>query len=99
MGAMRTQLFKGKRLTRLVRETGTRLRVGKKMIQAVAQDHRCKIKHDRTVARCTQLFELPTATFHVLILVFDLWPLFVVAHDPWSRETLIRGDQDDRVHR
>src|SRR5712691_5946952 len=45
------QLFKGKRLPRLVRKTNPGLRVAKQMIQAIAQDHRRNIKHDLTVAR------------------------------------------------
>src|SRR5216683_1227539 len=75
------QLFKGQRLPRLVRKTDTSLRVAKQMRQARAHDHRRKIKHDRTVARCTQFFARPAATFPWLILVFNLWTLFVVAHD------------------
>ncbi len=91
------QLFKGKPLPRLVRKTAPRLRVAKQMIQALAQDHRRNIKHDLTVARCTQFFELPAATFHWLIILFNLWTLFVVAHDPWPREPLICGHQDHMV--
>src|SRR5215510_10741985 len=98
MRSAAAQLFKGQRLTGLVRETGSRLRVGKQMIQAVAQDHRRKIKHDLTVARCTQLLELPPATFHLLIILFNLWTLFVVTHDPWPVETWICGHQDDVIH-
>jgi len=90
-------LCKGKRLPRLVRQTAPSLRVAKQMIQALAQDHRRNIQHDRTVARCTQFFALPAATLHVLIILFNLWTLFVVAHDPWPREPLICGHQDHRV--
>jgi D-alanyl-D-alanine dipeptidase len=45
------QLFKGKRLPRLVRKTAPSLRVAKQMLQAIAQDHRRNIKHELTVAR------------------------------------------------
>ena len=82
MRASTTHLFKRQRLTRLGGETSSSLRVGKEMRQAVAQDHRRKIKHDRTVVRGTQLLELPPTTFHVLIVLFNLWTLFLVAHDP-----------------
>ena len=97
MRSTATKLFKRKRLTRLISKTDTGLRVGNQMVEALAQDHRHDITHDLTVARCTQLLELPPATFHVLIVLCNLWTLFVVAPDPWPRETLIRGHQDDMV--
>ena len=46
-----TKLFKRQRVTRLVRKTDAGLRVGKQMVEAIAQDHRRNIKHDLTVAR------------------------------------------------
>ena len=92
MRSTATKLFKRQCVTRLVSKTGTGLRVGKQMREALAQDHSSKIKHDLTVACCTQLLELPTATFHWLIILFDLWTFFVVAHAPWPREPLIRCD-------
>src|SRR5438128_6175889 len=67
------------------------------MLQALPQDSRRHRKHDRTVARCTQFFALPAATFPVLLIWLNVWTLFRVAHAPWPRETLIRGHQDPRV--
>src|SRR5207253_11317515 len=51
MRSTATKLFKRQRLTRLVSKTGTGLRVGKQMVEAIAQDHSGNIKHDLTVAR------------------------------------------------
>ena len=51
MRSTATKLFKRQRLTRLVSKTGTGLRVGKQMVEALAQDHSGNIKHDLTVAR------------------------------------------------
>src|SRR3989442_778992 len=39
MRSTATKLFKRQRLTRLVSKTGTGLRVGKQMVEALAQDH------------------------------------------------------------
>jgi hypothetical protein len=51
MRSAATQLVKRQPLSRFVRKTGTSLRVGKQMLEAIAQDHRQDIKHDLTVAR------------------------------------------------
>jgi hypothetical protein len=91
------KLFKGQRLPRLGRKTGPRLRGGKPMIQAGAQGPRRNRKHDRTVARCTPLLELPPTTCHVLSILFNLGTLCVVAHEPGPREPLRRGAQHAMV--
>jgi hypothetical protein len=82
MRALGTQLLKGKRLTRLVGESSASLRVGKQMIQTVVQHDGQHIKDDRTIARGTELLQLPAATFHLCIVLRDLGTLFIVAHDP-----------------
>ena len=50
MRALGTQLLKGDRLARLVGKSCPSLRVGKQMIQTVAQNHRQHIKDDLTIA-------------------------------------------------
>src|SRR5262249_3706763 len=49
MRALGAQLLKGKRLTRLVGKAHPPLRVGKQMIETVAQHHRQHIKDDLTI--------------------------------------------------
>jgi len=51
MRSMATKLCKRQRLARLLSKTAPSLRVGKQMIEAIAQDHSHYIKHDLTVAR------------------------------------------------
>jgi hypothetical protein len=51
MRSAAAKLCKRQRLARLISKTAPSLRVGKQMIEALAQDHRDHIKHDLTVAR------------------------------------------------
>jgi hypothetical protein len=51
MRALGAQLLKGQRLTRLVGKACPPLRVGKQMLETVAQHYRQYIKDDRTIAR------------------------------------------------
>ena len=51
MRALGAQLLKGQRLPRLVGKARPPLRVGKQMIQTVAQHDRQHIKDDLTIAR------------------------------------------------
>src|SRR5262249_10942365 len=61
------------------------------------QHHRQYIKDDLTVARGAELLELPTTTFHLLVVLLNLGTLFVVAHDPRRAQLLIGCDQNDMV--
>src|SRR5262245_40662177 len=67
------------------------------MIETVAQYHRQHIKDDLTIARGTELLELPATTFPLLVVLLNLGTLFVVAHDPRSAQLLIGCDQNDIV--
>src|SRR5262245_23377169 len=67
------------------------------MIQTVAHHHRQYIKYDLTVARGAELLELPTTTFHLLVVLLNLGTLFVVAHDPRRAQLLIGCPQNDMV--
>src|SRR5215813_1283419 len=79
MRALGAQLLKGQRLPRLVGKSRSPLRVGKQMVQAVAQHHRQHIKDDLTIARGTELLQLPAATLHS-----DARSTGRSAPDPWS---------------
>src|SRR5262245_2511659 len=67
------------------------------MIETVAQHHRQYIKDDLTIARGTELLELPAATFHLLVVLLNLGTPFIVAHDPRRAQLLFGGDQNDMV--
>src|SRR2546426_1999939 len=66
-------------------------------IETRAQEHRQQRKHDRTVARCTELLALPPTTFQLCIIVLDLWTFFIMPDDPRPLEPLIRRDQNAMV--
>lgn len=97
MRALGAQLLKGERLARLVGKARPSLRVGKQMLETVAQHHRQHIKHDLTIADGTALLELPPTTFHLFVVLFDLGALFVVAHNPWGAQAQSGCDQDDMI--
>src|SRR6516165_8779408 len=97
MRALGAQLLKGQRLTRLVSKARPPLRVGKQMIEAVAQHHRQHIKDDLTLARGTELLELPATTFHLLIVLLDLGTLFIVAYEPRYIQLQISRHQNDII--
>src|SRR5262245_64920109 len=67
------------------------------MIETVAQHHRQYRKDDLTVARGAELLELPTTTFHLLVVLLTLGTVFVVAHYPRRAQLLIGCDQNDMV--
>ena len=92
-----TKLVKRQRLTGRVGKTGPRLRVRKQLGETLAQDHGGTRKDHLTVARCTQLLELPPPTFHLCIIVLDLWTFLIMAYYPSAVETLIGGHEDHGI--
>src|SRR5712691_11988227 len=98
MRSTATQLCKCQCLTRLVSKTGTGLRVSKQLVEAIAQDYRQNIQRDFTVTRRTELLQMPTATFHLFIILLNLWTLFIMADYPCTIESCICCYQDDMAY-
>src|SRR6266446_819263 len=97
MRALGTQLLKGKGLARLVSKACPGRRVSKEMIQAIASYHRQDIKDHLAIARRTQLLELPTTAFHLLIVLLNFGTFFIMTHNPRGVELTICRNQDDMV--
>src|SRR4029434_6951363 len=54
-------------------------------------------KDNLAIARCTELLELPTAAFHLLIVLLNFGTFFVMTHDPRGVELPVCRDPDDMV--